>query len=155
MGAAALPINAMKSLFSLALRLALGIGLLAGVSAVAPSTAAESATLEAGLAVRDVTPELPIWLAGYAARKQPATNLDSRLLVQALALKNPTCERFVLVSLDNCEVNHAFTAPALEQIQSRHGLKPGEVMIVSSHTHSAPVLEQTLEGMYGMGPADK
>lgn len=155
MGAAALPINAMKSLFSLALRLALAIGLLAGGSALTRSTGAESATLEAGLAVRDVTPELPIWLAGYAARKQPATNIDSRLLVQALALKNPTGERFVLVSLDNCEVNHAFTAPALEQIQSRHGLGPGEVMIVSSHTHSAPVLEQTLEGMYSMGPADK
>jgi len=113
------------------------------------------APIEIGLAVRDITPEPPIWLAGYAARKRPADRVDHPLVAQALAIKNFTGERFVLVSLDNCEVSQAFNAPVFAELQSKHGLKPGEVMIVSSHTHSAPVLELTLEGMYGMSPADR
>ncbi|MBM3836926.1 MAG: hypothetical protein FJ398_02995 [Verrucomicrobia bacterium] len=104
--------------------------------------------LQVGLAVRDVTPELPIWLAGYAARKKAADKLDHPLLVQAMALKSASGTRIVFVSLDNCEVSRAFTAPVLQEIEDKHGLKRGEVMIVSSHTHSAPVLEGTLETMY-------
>ncbi len=50
----------------------------------------------------------------------------------------------VFVSLDNCEVTREFTAPVLEMIEKKLGL-PGEaVLIVSSHTHSAPVLTDTL-----------
>ena len=37
-----------------------------------PGTAAESSTPEVGIAVRDISPELPIRLAGYAGRKRPA-----------------------------------------------------------------------------------
>jgi hypothetical protein len=107
---------------------------------------------EAGLAVRDITPDYPIRLAGYASRNRPAGKTDGRLLVQALALKNPSGERFVLVSLDNCEVSRAFMAPVLQELQTSHKLLPGEVAIVSSHTHSAPVLADTLVCM-GQPPA--
>jgi len=102
---------------------------------------------EIGIAVRDVTPELPIRLAGYAARKREADKVDSPLLAQALAFKNASGERFVLVSLDNCEVNHAFVQPVLQQLGDRLHLARGEVAVVSSHTHSAPVLDQVLTDM--------
>jgi hypothetical protein len=117
-------------------------------ASASPRAAEAIAMLQVGLAARDVTPELPIWLAGYAARKRAADKIDHPLLVQALALKSADGARFVLVSLDNCEVSHAFTAPVVKEIEGKHGLKSGEVMIVSSHTHSAPVLEDTLETMY-------
>jgi hypothetical protein len=110
-----------------------------------------SAGPEIGIAVRDVTPELPIRLAGYAARKREADKVDSPLLAQALAFKNASGERFVLVSLDNCEVNHAFMKPVLQQLGDRLHLARGEVAVVSSHTHSAPVLDQ---GPYRYGPTD-
>ena len=57
--------------------------------------AAENSTPQIGVAARDITPELPIRLAGYAWRKRPADKVDHPLLVQALALKNPSGERFV------------------------------------------------------------
>jgi len=72
-----------------------------GVSLTARATARTS--LEVGLAVRDITPDLPIWLAGYAGRTKPADKIDHPLLIQALAMRNSTGERFVLVALDNCE----------------------------------------------------
>jgi neutral ceramidase len=120
----------------------------------ASGIAAVSANPEIGIAVRDITPELPIRLAGYAGRKRAADKLDHPLLVQALALKNLSGERFVFVALDNCEVSHAFMQPLLEQLADKLQLDRGAVAVVSSHTHSAPVLEQTLTDMAQPPPAD-
>jgi neutral ceramidase len=111
--------------------------------------------LRVGVAVRDITPQDPIWLAGYAARTHPATNRDTPLLVQALALQNPAGERFVFVALDNCEVSGDFIAPGLRALEQRHSLARGAVMIVCSHTHSGPVLEGSLLGMYPLSDADR
>jgi hypothetical protein len=119
-----------------------------------PGIAAVNSNPEIGIAVRDITPELPIRLAGYAGRKRAADKLDQSLLVQALALKNSTGERFVFVALDNCEVSHAFMQPVLQQLGDKLQLGRGEVAVVSSHTHSAPVLEQTLADMAQPPPAD-
>jgi hypothetical protein len=109
--------------------------------------AAPAGDLEVGLAVRDITPELPIRLAGYAGRQRPADKCEHPLLVQALALRNPSGDRFVLVSLDNCEVSRAFMGPVLRQYAEQFQLGPGRVAVVSSHTHSAPVLDDTLTDM--------
>ena len=123
--------------------LALGLGLLVPARAFA----AESSTPEVGIAVRDITPELPIRLAGYAARNRPADKVDTPLVVQALALKNTSGERFVFVALDNCEVSHAFVQPVVQQLADQYQLGRGAVAIVSSHSHSTPVLEETLADM--------
>jgi hypothetical protein len=120
----------------------------------ATGIADENATHEVGIAVRDISPELPIRLAGYASRKRPADKLDSPLLVQALALKNRSGERFVFVALDNCEVSHAFMQPVLQQVADRFQLGRGAVAVVSSHTHSAPALDDTLPGMTPPPPGD-
>ncbi len=119
-----------------------------------PGIATEGSTPEVGIAVRDITPELPIRLAGYAGRNRPADKLDTPLVVQALALKNASGERFVFVALDNCEVSPAFMQPVLQQLADRFQLGRGEVAVVSSHTHSAPVLEQTLTDMAQPGPEE-
>ena len=120
----------------------------------ATTIAVENSPPEAGIAVRDITPELPIRLAGYASRKRAADKLDGPLLAQALALKNRSGERFVFVALDNCEVSHAFVRPVLQQLTDRFQLGRGEVAVISSHTHSAPVLDDTLPGMTPPPPAD-
>jgi hypothetical protein len=116
---------------------------------VIASAAATAGDLDpqVGIAMRDVTPALPIRLAGYAARKHEAEKIDSPLLVQAMAFKNGSGERFVLVSLDNCEVSHAFMQPVLQQLDEQQHLGRGEVAVVSSHTHSAPVLQGVLTDM--------
>jgi hypothetical protein len=111
--------------------------------------------LEVGLAKRDITPEGPIWLAGYAARKKPSEKVDSPLLVEAIAFRGSPASCVVLVALDNCEVSHAFTAPVLRQLEEKHDLGPGHVIIVSSHTHSGPVVQGPLLPMYPLSPEDR
>lgn len=117
--------------------------------------AAEPRLLEVGIAVRDITPEVPIRLAGYSSRNRPADKVDHPLLAQAIAWRCESGDLFVMVSLDNCEVSHEFNVPVLKELEEKHGLKQGRVMIVSSHTHSAPILANTLETMYGMPSADR
>ncbi len=120
----------------------------------APCADAQDATPEIGIAVRDISPPLPIRLAGYASRKRPADKAEHPLLVQALAFKRASGERFVLVALDNCEVSHAFVQPIIQQCSEKYQLGRGAVAIASSHTHSAPVLAQTLTDMAQAPPAD-
>jgi neutral ceramidase len=124
------------------------------VAFAAGAFAAEEPSLEVGIAVRDITPDGPIWLAGYAGRKRPSEKVDSPLVAQAFALKSSSGERLVLVSLDNCEVSHAFVDPIAREVEQKHQLKRGAVIIVSSHTHSAPVLEHTLISMYSLKEKD-
>ncbi len=134
-----------------------GTGLVAllACSLTASAIAAESLTPEIGIAVRDITPEVPIRLAGYAGRKRPADRVDHPLLVQALTLKNPSGERFVFVALDNCEVSRAFMQPVFEELNAKFQLGRGAVAVVSSHTHSAPVLEQTLTDLARLPTPDR
>jgi len=113
-----------------------------------------ASAIEVGIACRDITPEPPIWLAGYAARNRPADKIDQPLVLQALAFRDESGHRCVLVAADNCEISAGFAAPALKKIEAEHGLKAGEVIIVSSHSHSTPVLEGPLMGMYPLGAAD-
>ena len=134
-----------------------GLGLVLCLSPFMPASgvAAENSTPQVGIAVRDITPELPIWLAGYAGRKRPADKLDNPLLVEAVAMKNLSGERFVFVALDNCEVSHAFMQPVWQQLADQFQLGRGAVAVVSSHTHSAPVLEETLADMAQPLPAER
>ncbi|HOC57500.1 MAG TPA: neutral/alkaline non-lysosomal ceramidase N-terminal domain-containing protein [Verrucomicrobiota bacterium] len=122
-------------------------GLALAVALPVTAMAAGNTTPTVGIAVREITPELPIRLAGYASRNQSAHRVDHPLVVQALALKNPSGERFVLVGLDNLEVSRAFMQPIVQQLTDKLQLDRGAIAVVSSHTHSAPVLDQTLTDM--------
>jgi neutral ceramidase len=131
------------------------LGLVIVLGAIAQSPPMAASGPQVGIAVRDITPELPIRLAGYAARNRPADKRDTPLMVQALALKNDPGERFVLVALDNCEVSHAFMQPLWQQLAEQWQLPRGTVAVVSSHTHSAPVLEDVLTDMSQPPAADR
>jgi hypothetical protein len=127
------------------------------VASLLPLQAAEAApaTLQVGLAVRDITPDGPIWLAGYASRNHPSEKVDCPLVAQAIAFRTNPDEPVVLVSVDNCEVSREFTAPVLQALSEKGHLAPNRVMIISSHTHSGPVLTGPLMAMYHFTPADK
>lgn len=113
-----------------------------------------SSLIDVGIASTDITPELPIWLAGYAARTRPADKIDRPLALQAIAFRDHAGQTCVVVAVDNCEVNQWIAAPALKRIQQVYGLPPERVIIVSSHSHSTPVLEGALDGMYPLGQAE-
>lgn len=129
--------------------------LLAGFVLCFALPAAEPAPLEAGIAVEDITPPGPIRLAGYAARTHPSEKVDTPLSAQAIAFRHRGGEPFIFIALDNCEVSHDFMQPIVAGISAKYHLPAGAVMVVSSHTHSAPVLARTLVTMYELSAEEK
>jgi hypothetical protein len=113
----------------------------------------EGAPWQVGIARRDITPDRPIWLQGYAGRDHPSERVDAPLLATAVALKDDGGARFVMVSVDNCGLSESFTQPVLQELETNLQFRPGEVMIISSHTHSGPVTEGPLATIFQL-PAD-
>jgi neutral ceramidase len=95
----------------------------------------------AGIAVRNLTPAGPIWLAGYAARNAPSTGVDLDVHAKALALDDLRGGRVVIVTMDLIRVPHALRVFVEEEVEKRFGLKPKEILLNSSHTHSGPEVE--------------
>src|SRR5262249_55945888 len=90
--------------------------------------------IEVGIAVGDITPRGPVWLSPYS-RERPADKVDSPLTATAIAFRSGPDERIVMVAVDNAAVRREFLRPVLSALASKYGLGPGQVMIVTSHSH--------------------
>ncbi|MEI6466970.1 MAG: neutral/alkaline non-lysosomal ceramidase N-terminal domain-containing protein [Verrucomicrobiota bacterium] len=120
------------------------IGVAAGLTAfaAAPAPVAKpDLPWRVGAASRQITPTGPIWLAGYASRSAPSDGVDSDLFAKALALDDTQGGRVVLVTLDLIRVPKALRDFVETEAATRFGLKPAELLLNSSHTHSGPELE--------------
>lgn len=95
---------------------------------------------KAGLATVKITPEQPVFLAGYSARTQPFEKVEADLFVKALALEDRTGKRAVLVTSDLLGFTAAVAEPIRERLQQQTGLKRDQLLLTSSHIHTGPVL---------------
>ena len=57
-------------------------------------------TWKAGAARRIITPEAPMWMAGYASRHHPAEGTSTELYCKALLLEDPDGQRGLVITLD-------------------------------------------------------
>jgi hypothetical protein len=128
----------------------LGLALLLAVGGGSLPAAADAPAWKAGVAVRKLTPDGPIWLAGYANRTTPSAGVDSDLFAKALALDDGAGGRIVIVTLDLIGVPRVLRDFVEREGAERFGLKPSEILLNASHTHSGPqvspdrmVLERT------------
>ncbi|PYV13423.1 MAG: hypothetical protein DMG07_14590 [Acidobacteria bacterium] len=106
----------------------------------------------AGTAAADITPEQPVWLAGYAARNRPSEGVAQRIYAKALALEDQRGRRLVLVTSDILGFTPALTRPIAERLSQSLKLAREEVLFTSSHTHTAPVVREYMVFAYGMTP---
>ena len=65
-----------------------------------PAIAAEKAPWKVGVATAVITPQRPMLMSGYAARKAPATGKDQDLFGKALAVEDQKGNRVVFITLD-------------------------------------------------------
>jgi hypothetical protein len=97
-----------------------------------------SSPYRAGAASARITPEEPLWLAGYASRTAPARGKLSDLYVTALAIEDAASERFILVSVDLIAITPIISEPVFTAAQARHGLSRRQILLAASHTHYGP-----------------
>src|SRR5437773_8211218 len=93
---------------------------------------------QAGTASERVTPDEPLWLAGYAARTEPAKGKISDLFASALALEDSQGERLVIASIDLIAITKSIADPVYEFVQREIGLPRERLILAATHTHYAP-----------------
>lgn len=107
----------------------------------------------AGTARVDITPDGPIWLAGYASRDHEAAEVLHPLWVKALALEDAQGRKGLLITSDHLGFPKELSKRIRDRIQESLGLERAQVILSASHTHSAPVLYGSLMCIYPMQDA--
>jgi hypothetical protein len=112
-----------------------------------PQFAAEK-VWKAGTARVEITPEKPLWLAGYAARTHPAEGTLHPLWVKVLALEAPDGARAVILTSDILGFTRAMSEKLCADLTARYKLDRSALFLTSSHNHSGPVLSGALLDIY-------
>jgi len=111
--------------------------------------------IRAGAAKISITPTLPAWLNGYASREQPANGVLTDIWAKALVLEDAPGSRVVIVTVDLLGLSHDVVTEVARQADSLYGVKRSQLLLNSSHTHSAPVVWPCLDVIYNLGPEDQ
>lgn len=93
-------------------------------------------SLRAGIVKVDITPAKPVKMSGYAGRKELSTGVHDPLYARIVAFESGT-ERLILVSTDLIGFYSTYE-PIRDAICDRFDLKPDELFLSSTHTHSGP-----------------
>lgn len=90
-----------------------------------------------GAARVDVTPTVPVVLAGYGGRTKEYEGIDTKLWARAMVIGD--AKPVVIVALDNCGVPQSATDRLAERLQ-QHGIPKSHLVVAATHTHNAPTL---------------
>jgi neutral ceramidase len=105
---------------------------------------------KAGVASVVITPEKPIWMAGYAARNRPSEGTVHDLWAKALALEDADGSRAVIVTTDLIGFRGAYMSGRIrERIKSNYDLTDAQIILSSSHTHTGPELMRPPQDFLG------
>ncbi len=94
--------------------------------------------LRAGVSKREITPERPAWLAGYAARNKPSEGVHDPLFMTAVVFDDGNT-RLAMVSADLCFVPLSVKEQIVPRLQAEASISPEHLIIAATHTHSGPV----------------
>ena len=109
---------------------------------------AEQAAWKVGTAKACITPDKPLWMSGYSARKGPAEGTAHDLWVKALALEAADGHKAVLVAADLLGIPRAMYDKICEDLEEKCGLDRSQILLNCSHSHCTPVLADALFDIY-------
>lgn len=109
----------------------------------------------AGTARADITPRESMWLAGYGNRDHASEGTLCPLWAKALLLQDGNGQRVLLVTTDLLGFPKAMSDAILGRIEAALGLPRARIVLNSSHTHTGPVLRDSLYAVYPLDDAEK
>lgn len=95
--------------------------------------------LRIGVAERDISPQEPVVAFGYGYHR-PTEKVDSKLKATAIAIGDSAALKLVIVGVDTAFVPPALIETISNALTQSGTLKHEQLMVVPSHTHSAPML---------------
>ncbi|NLE61297.1 MAG: hypothetical protein GX616_23355, partial [Planctomycetes bacterium] len=115
-----------------------------GETSIAATTGAD---WKAGTAHVAITPDKPVWLAGYGHKRVPQGKVHD-LWLKALALEDARGRRAVLITSDHQGMPKAMYETIIEKIHERFGLDRRQIMLTFAHNHCGPRLRDDLVDYY-------
>ena len=103
---------------------------------------------KAGVARTVITPPEYMWMAGYAAREKPAEGKMQDLWAKALALEDARGNRVLLITTDIIGFSRDLSVSICTLLGEKYDLDRKNIILSSSHTHSGPVMNDNLYGIY-------
>lgn len=100
--------------------------------------AQETSGWKAAAASSKITPEEPMWMAGYASRTSPSQGVTQDLFAKALVLEDGQGGRFVTLTMDLIGIPASLRSSVVEALRKQHQLPPERVFMNCSHTHCGP-----------------
>lgn len=108
-----------------------------------------SGLMDVGVAQVDITPEMPVRLAGYGARtKEEATEVMHRLTAKAMAFGNDMQNPSILITIDLLGISERITTVVKNELAEKAGIDPAHVAICASHTHGGPEIGSSINILY-------
>jgi Neutral/alkaline non-lysosomal ceramidase, N-terminal len=118
------------------------------------SNLAAGASWEAGFATVKITPHHSLWMAGFGARTKPSQGVLLDLYAKALALRDRSGHRVVLVTTDLESLPRSVSQNVARRVQRKYGLGRNQLLFNCSHTHGSPITDireaVTYEGKHGI-----
>src|SRR3989339_468206 len=96
-----------------------------------------------GIGRRVITPQTPVWLAGYGTKRAPDGKLHD-LWVKVLALQAPDGKRVVMATTDHMGMSKTIYESLYTEVNRRFSLDRSEFMLTFSHNHCGPALKEDL-----------
>lgn len=126
---------------------------LLGLGLNAAPLSAGNPTWKAGVSSAKITPESPMYLAGFGGRSGAAEGTLHDVWVKVLALEAATGTRAALITTDVCGVSRATYLRICAQLRQRCALEPSQVLLTYSHTHTGPALHECLQDYCNWDPS--
>ncbi len=93
----------------------------------------------AGYAIKDITPDYPVPLAGFGQSwLRMSERIFDHLFVQCAAFVDPEGEALLLFTYDNVKVNTKFYESAADYFEEKYGIDRAHFHINASHSESSP-----------------
>jgi hypothetical protein len=105
---------------------------------------------KAGVARVAITPQEPIWMAGYGARNHPSDGILFDLWSKALVIEDAKGNRALLITNDLESIPRTISDQIRDRIGKKYGLKRSQIILNCSHTHSGPVLYNIFSNDYNL-----
>ncbi len=104
-------------------------------------------TASVGVGEVDVTPDYPVRLSGYGARREETSRIRSRLYARALAIgdKRPV----LLLVLENTGVTESMTESVARELVRQTGVDRERIVLCYTHTHTGPMLAGAAPMLFG------
>jgi hypothetical protein len=103
--------------------------------------------MRAGFGVGPITPKLPVYLAGFGARKEPAQSVHDPLEARAMYLTDGDTT-LCLVVCDLLAMSAGYARPVRDAIARELSLPMDAVLTACTHTHNGP---STIAGSGAVG----